>query len=226
MEKSVSLLFPTPIGNFRVPDTEQINRELKQLIFEREKTERSQVYANAGGWHSRADLLEWPHPATAVVQGWIMEAVNHMISATLQMMKAAGMRTQVKGGLLKATAWANVSRYGHYHRMHNHPGSAWSGVYYVDPGREAAGHPLSGLLELIDPRPYANMVATPGDPFGQKAIVKPEAGLMVLFPGWFPHFVHPYFGEEARISISFNVVVSEGAAAAGSSGQGEKSMSQ
>jgi uncharacterized protein (TIGR02466 family) len=224
MEKAVSLLFRTPIGNFRIPDAEPTNRELKRLILEREKTEPSQSYANAGGWHSRPDLLDWPHPAIDVLRGWIMEAVDHMISTTFQTLKAAGMRTTTKGGQLEATAWANVSRYGHYHRVHNHPGSAWSGVYYVDPGTKAPDHPLSGLLELADPRPYANMVETPGEPFAQKAIVKPQAGLIVLFPGWFQHFVHPYFGEEARISIAFNVAVADAPPAASSSARGGKSV--
>ena len=78
----------------------------------------------------------------------------------------------------------------------------------VSPGRREGvdpDHPLSGLLELLDPRPFTEMVATPGEPFGQKAIIKPEAGAMVLFPGWLYHFVNPYFGEGERISIAFNV---------------------
>lgn len=205
MQKSVSFLFPTPIGEFRVPDTEETNRALKELILAKEQSEPGEVFANAGGWHSTMDLLDWKHPAINVVRGWFSEAVNVMMSSTLQMMKQTGMKPGNTRCLLKATAWANVIRFGNYHRFHNHPNSVWSGVYYVDAGLDAPNHPFSGLLELPDPRPFANMVTTPGEPFAQKALIKPEAGMIVMFPSWYYHFVHPYYAEGTRISIAFNV---------------------
>jgi uncharacterized protein (TIGR02466 family) len=204
MEKQVAYIFPTPIGQYRIPDAEATNRELKRLILEREKRETSQVYSNAGGWHSRQDMLDWPDPAIGILRGWILEAVNHIVAAMIEMARTTTGRT-ASPGRLQVKGWANVSRSGDYHRIHNHPGSCWSGVYYVEAGTDAPGYPLSGLLELLDPRPFTEMVSTPGEPFGQKAIIKPEAGMMVLFPSWLYHFVNPYFGEGERISVSFNV---------------------
>ena len=55
---------------------------------------------------------------------------------------------------------------------------------YVDAGAEAPGHRLSGILELCDPRPFTEMVASPGNKFGQRVIFRAEAGMMVLFPSW------------------------------------------
>lgn len=205
MKPNISLLFPTPIGEFRFEDTEATDHALRDLILAKEADEASQTYANAGGWHSKSDLLEWPDPSLKVLNGWIAEAGNNMISATLQMMKSSGMRTTLTPGTLKAKAWANINRFGDYHRSHNHPDAIWSGVYYVDPGLDAPDKPLSGLLELPDPRPYANMVSAPGDPFGQKILIKPQSGLMVVFPSWYYHFVHPYYAEGTRISIAFNI---------------------
>jgi uncharacterized protein (TIGR02466 family) len=103
------------------------------------------------------------------------------------------------------SAWANVARRGHYHRVHNHPSSCWSGVYYVDAGGDAPGHPLSGVLEVCDPRPFTEMVPSPGSPFGQRAVFRAEAGTMVLFPSWLYHFVNPFHGDGERISVAFNV---------------------
>ncbi len=205
MDKQVALAFPTPIGRFKVGDAGAMNRELHRVILEKERSEPTQIYSNAGGWHSRADLLEWPHPEIKALKGWIFEAVQHMINATLELMKASNLRTESSGSL-QIKAWANICRAGHYHRIHNHPGSAWSGVYYVTAGTEAADHPLSGQLELLDPRPFTEMVATPGSPFGQKVLFKPEPGLIILFPGWLYHFVNPYFGGGERISIAFNAI--------------------
>jgi len=204
MEKQVAYIFPTPIGRYQMEGAEATNRELKRIILEKEQGAASQVYSNVGGWHSPQDLLEWPDPAVRILSGWILEAVNHTVTAVTEMMRAT-MGKQASPGRLQVKAWANVCRSGHYHRIHNHPGSCWSGVYYVEAGTDAPDHPLSGLLELLDPRPFTEMVATPGEPFGQKAIIKPEAGAMVLFPGWLYHFVNPYFGEGERISIAFNV---------------------
>jgi len=204
MEKQIANAYPTPVGKFRVPDCEAVNRELRRLILERERAEPSDTHANVGGWHSRADLLDWPDPAIATLRAWIGEAVQTMIAATTGGKPVPGQ--------LRLVAWANVSRKGNYHRLHNHPMSAWSGVYYVTGGDEVPGHPLSGVLELCDPRPFTEMIATPGNPYGQRAIFRAEPGTMVLFPSWLYHFVNPYAGEGERISVAFNVPYSDGRA--------------
>jgi uncharacterized protein (TIGR02466 family) len=205
MEKQVALAYSTPIGRFKVPECEPVNRELQRVILEKEKIEASDNYANVGGWHSRADVFEWPCAEVGVLKGWILEAVRHMVAASTE--------KGLPRGMLGLKAWANVARHGHYHRIHNHPSSAWSGVYYVTAGGDVPGAPLSGVLELCDPRPFTEMVAAPGNPFGQRAIFRPEAGMMVLFPSWLYHFVNPFYGEGERISIAFNVQWQEAPAA-------------
>lgn len=197
MEKQVSMAYPTPIGRFRVPSAESVNQQLRTAILRQEATRGSDDHANVGGWHSPADLLDWPDPGISTLKAWIVEAVSHVVSVTTE--------GKPVGGMYSITAWANVSRRGNYHRMHNHPSSAWSGVYYVDSGGDAPGVPLSGVLELCDPRPYTEMVPTPGSPFGQRAIFRSEPGTFVIFPGWLYHFVNPFQGDGARISVAFNV---------------------
>ena len=34
----------------------------------------------------------------------------------------------------RANMWANINKSGHGNEFHSHPGSFWSGVYYVDDG--------------------------------------------------------------------------------------------
>jgi uncharacterized protein (TIGR02466 family) len=210
MQKQIAMAFPTPVGQFRVPDPGPTNQALARLILDKETADPAgDVYSNAGGWHSKADLLSWPDPAVVTLRGWISEAVNHMVAASAELMRAALGGRPLAPARLHLAAWANVCRSGHYHRVHNHPGGCWSGVYYVQAGTDAPGRPLSGVLELLDPRPFTEMVTTPANPFGQKAIVRPEPGLMVLFPSWLYHCVNPYFGEGERISVSFNVRAEE-----------------
>jgi uncharacterized protein (TIGR02466 family) len=197
MEKQVALSYPTPIGRFRIPEAESVNRDLRQLILDKEKTAPSDNYANVGGWHSQADMMDWPGPAVTALKSWILEAVTHMV--------AVSSDGKAPRGMVRVTAWANVARQGHYHRVHNHPSSAWSGVYYVNAGGDAPGRPLSGVLELCDPRPFTEMVATPGSPFGQRVIFRAEAGTMIVFPSWLYHFVNPFHGDGERISVAFNM---------------------
>jgi uncharacterized protein (TIGR02466 family) len=150
-----------------------------------------------GGWRSEPNLLEWKGEE---INGLVTE-----IQAAIEQVIAATSGDQGFRGYLKLNAWANVLRRGNYNTIHNHPESTWSGVYYVDVGTTATENPLSGVLELMDPRPFVEMVATPGQPFGRPVRIQPENGLMVLFPSWLYHQVHVYSGEGVRIAIAFNV---------------------
>jgi len=59
-------------------------------------------------------------------------------------------------------------------------------------------------LEFLDPRAGVDAVTAPGDPYGEPFRVRPQAGLLVIFPSWLYHWVHPYAGKTPRIAISFN----------------------
>jgi hypothetical protein len=50
-------------------------------------------------------------------------------------------------------------------------------------------------------------VTAPGDPYGEPVRVRPESGLLVVFPSWLYHWVHPYAGQPPRIAVSFNATV-------------------
>ena len=86
------------------------------------------------------------------------------------------------------------------------PGCVWSGVYYVEAGDlPTTEHPKSGVIEFLDPRSGAEMVALPGTPFAQQRTILPKSGEMIVFPSWLKHLVHPYWGGGERISIAFNI---------------------
>jgi uncharacterized protein (TIGR02466 family) len=196
MKIEVTQAFPTSIGRLNVPDAETMNSELGSLIFAEEATYATVGRSNIGGWHSRTDFLNHPEPAVAALTNWITWAVRHMVKAT------TGCDTFQ--GTLLLSAWAAICRTGAYHAPHSHPDSAWSGVYYVDAGTEDPEHPLSGVLEFLDPRAGVEAVTAPGDPYGKPFRIWPEDGLIVIFPSWLYHWVHPYTGLAPRIAISFN----------------------
>jgi len=197
----ISMAFPTLIGRFQISNTETTNAALKKTLLEREASLPSTDYANVGGWHSAGDLLEWQTPEVELLRNWISEALNRMVQATGQLPEVAGRTAPPRGGF-RVSAWGNISRLGNYHRMHNHPNSAWSGCYYVT-GLES-NTSMGGVLELYDPRHFTEMVEVPGSPYGQRLHIRPVPGLMVLFPSWLYHFVHPSNSDAERISIAFN----------------------
>jgi uncharacterized protein (TIGR02466 family) len=189
--------FPTLIGRWLVPDAEVMNQELQALILAEEAKYASLGRSNIGGWHSRTDFLNHSDPAVEALTTWITWAVNEMVKAT------AG-RGSFKG-TMSLSGWATICRAGSYHAPHSHPDSAWSGVYYVDAGTNRTDRSLSGMLEFLDPRAGVEAVTAPGDPYGEPVRVRPAAGLIVIFPSWLYHWVHPYTGDAPRIAVSFNV---------------------
>jgi uncharacterized protein (TIGR02466 family) len=211
MELEITPAFPTLIGRLWVPDAEAMNQYLRELILAEEARYLSLGRSNIGGWHSRPDFLTRPEEAVGALTAWVTWAVSQMIDATA----GAGAFK----GELSVSAWATVSRVGAYHAPHSHPDSAWSGVYYVDAGTVNPDRPLSGVLEFLDPRAGVEAVSAPGDPYGEPTRVRPESGLLVIFPSWLYHWVHPYAGASPRIAVSFNVTL--GARAMGKAGTAE-----
>ncbi len=202
MEFQVTPAFPTLIGRSRVPDAEAMNEELRDLILTEEARYVSLGRSNIGGWHSQTDFLNRPEPAVSALTTWITWAVRQMVDAS------AGHGAYK--GAMSLTAWATICRAGAYHAPHCHPDSAWSGVYYVNSGTHDADRPLSGVLEFLDPRAGVEAVTAPGDPYGEPFRVRPESGLLVIFPSWLYHWVHPYAGHTPRIAVSFNATVASG----------------
>jgi uncharacterized protein (TIGR02466 family) len=203
MQIDITPAFPTLIGRFRVPDADGINQDLQALIIAEEAQYPSLGRSNIGGWHSRPDFLSRRDPAVSALTAWLRWALRRMIDAT------AGANSF--NGTLSASAWATICQAGTYHAPHSHPDSAWSGVYYVDPGTDSQDQPLSGVLEFLDPRAGVEAVSAPGDPYGEPFRVRPQAGLLVLFPSWLYHWVHPYAGQTPRIAVSFNATLGSGA---------------
>jgi uncharacterized protein (TIGR02466 family) len=199
MEFEITPAFPTLIGRCRVPDPEGMNEDLRGLILALEAEYPSLGRSNVGGCHSRPDLLSRSEPAIAALTGWISWAVSQMVTASAD--DGAGPSAPV----VSLAAWATICRSGAYHAPHSHPESAWSGVYYVDAGSRSTERPLSGVLEFLDPRAGAEAVSAPGDPYGAPVRVEPESGLLVVFPSWLYHWVHPYVGSTLRIAVSFNI---------------------
>lgn len=197
-------LFPTPIALFELPDAARINAALEQRIFAREEEVASVRRSNWGGWQSPDDFPKWCGPEGETVLKTAQGLAGQLTC------DREGRRF---GGTWRMNAWANVNRHGQGNEFHTHPGAFWSATYYVRDGGVADDPSLGGEFEIQDPRGIAPAMLAPliafATPGGQSAgaseLVRPRAGLMVLFPSWLSHGVRPYAGTDTRISIALNL---------------------
>jgi len=195
-------LFPTPFLYYVWDDSEALNEELRRRILAHERANRGISKTNVGGWHSETGTLEWCGEAGKTLLSRMFEAANH---ATARM--AADLRVSLPtSDDLKWTlqAWANISRPGAFNKPHTHGGATWSGTYYVDPGDPPADAEHGTPLLLMDSDQGRANTFFPGI-VRMTATIKPEPGLMVLFPSYLPHMVYVLQGKRPRISIAFNL---------------------
>ncbi len=206
MQAEIRSYFATPVVIAMLPDGAELSAELKRIILERERQDQGVQHSNLGGWQSSWDFEEWGGaPAKR-----LLDAARDV--ATRLTSDRAGGTVRIAW---KTNAWANVNRKGHGNEFHTHPGSYWSGTYYVDDGGVGDDPELGGEFEMQDPRGVAPAMYAPhlafGVPGGQSAgaseLIRPRSGQLVLFPSWLSHAVRPYHGERERISIAFNFSV-------------------
>jgi len=102
--------------------------------------------------------------------------------------------------------WSIVNLPGSHNKSHIHPGSHWSGVYYVQAPEK------SGRIQFSDPRTASVMSGIRYQPNSRrkpetwvKVSHNPVAGKMIIFPSWLYHSVEPNLSKDERIIISFNL---------------------
>lgn len=191
-------LWPTTLLQRFLPGHEQANPALATVIEELETANRELTTDYLSG-----NLLAHEHPALQ----WLRECIN---KTAVDYLQRQGLEYPVDWTM---HGWANINRFGDYHDLHNHPHSYLSGTYYVEvpSGAAEAGtrNDLSpGAISFFDPRPQANMTAIRGDAqISPQYSIKPRPGMILMWPSFLHHLVHPNLARQKRISISFNLVL-------------------
>jgi uncharacterized protein (TIGR02466 family) len=187
-------LFATPVFWHICRDVGQLNAQLRERILVEEARGGSQVKSNQGGWQSTTDVFGWGGEPVAQLKRIATAAVE---AATARLPLPSPARLEIR-----LSSWAAVNRRGHYNTAHVHPLATWSGIYYVDPGDDPADG-IGGALELLHPVTASAMTFFPGL-LPSARIVRPEAGMVILFPSYLQHGVRLYQGERPRICVPFN----------------------
>ena len=198
-----TLYFPTMVFSYDIEGSESLNKTLLDLIYaEREHgiaVNKSNT-AELGSWHSATGM----HKKSEYNP--LLKEINSALS------RISSELCYAKDQLLKVTSmWSIINPPGNGNRAHIHPGSLWSGVYYVQAPEGA------GKIEFIDPRSalimnqpkYETKRKRPRECW-TKVNFKPIPGRMVIFPAWLYHGVDSNLSKEKgragdRVIISFNV---------------------
>lgn len=201
--------FPTQFFNRDLSDADEVNRELVELIRAERERDRKGIqrsnFRELGGWHSKNDLHK--DPAYKNITDRVLEH-GEFVSKELNYNK--GYRLTIDA------MWSIINGPGSFNRAHIHPGSLWSGVYYV------AAPEKCGDIEFIDPRTQ-NLIKSaqfvPKKKRPREAWTKvrftPSPGKMIMFPSWLYHSVDPNLSDAEgagaeRIIISFNLSQARG----------------
>jgi len=115
------------------------------------------------------------------------------------------LRRRNRGASRYNGSWSVRLHCAGYHTSHVHPRGWISSACYIQlPDSMRAGHTGEGSLSFGAP----GMITTPSLP--AELSVRPEIGLLVLFPSYFWHGTLPFQSEQPRLTVAFDVVPDAG----------------
>jgi tetratricopeptide (TPR) repeat protein len=115
------------------------------------------------------------------------------------------LRRRNRGASRYNGSWSVRLHSAGYHTSHVHPRGWISSACYIQlPDRMRAGHTGEGNLSFGAP----GMITTPSLP--AELSVRPEIGLLVLFPSYFWHGTLPFQSQQPRLTVAFDVVPDTG----------------
>lgn len=194
-------LFETPILVLDLPQMDGVNAALLRWLPGRRARDPGIRRANGGGWHSTPDLAISREPICQelmqILVGASQEALRVHYGRDGQSVPPFGASVQ---------GWLMALGANDYVLPHDHAGAHWSAAYYVDPG-DGPTDGQSGCIAFV--HPVSGVPQIPGlAPEPTEVSIRPRAGMLVLFPAWLKHYVHPYRGARERVVVSFNLTLS------------------
>ena len=187
-------LFPSPVHIF---DTDGFDEFKDNLIFQvyklREQDPKGHTISNRHGWQSK---------------GFQLSDMNNLLHSTI----LQGLRSfpVIKNTTtMTASAWININSPGAYNVKHSHPESQLSGVMWIKSPKD------SGVIEFDNPNGHQayTEINSYDQKFNDEYFVHhaywlpPIEGRMIVFSSHLQHQVKENKSNEDRISISFNVTL-------------------
>jgi len=187
MAMHTELWFPQVVWSAIVNKVHNI--DLTDFAYQKKKKDQGRIVSNYGGWQSN-DLVAGEHDQ-------LDKLVAHLNFEVNECAKQVGLNP-----VKLYNIWLNINPPGSYNHLHNHVGSVFSGVYYV----QADENQGNIQFERSDNAEYHIPAIVAKDTYytSTRATYKAKTGALYVFPGWLKHSVQGNRSTEDRISISFN----------------------
>ena len=190
------LFFSTPIWASKIENYEKTNHEMFEYIIGLQKNDPEGISkSNFKGWHSENFNMNDEQPKNFV------EAIKNNINTALNDMgwDITNQSVKIQG------AWAIINEKNAWNQKHHHSNSDLSAAYYV------SAHDNCGDIVFYDPRPAPvhkhPMSKFPNELNATRRQIKPEPGMLILFPSYLEHSVRANLSDEKRVVISFNLIL-------------------
>ena len=191
-------VFPTLIHEFDFSNFTEVESDIIKSVYKEQKDDSIGItISNMGGWHSK-DL-----PTNHFISNIILTELGKYFSENNIFKEGTALSLQ--------NVWIIINNKGHYNTMHTHPGSDLSGVCWIKTPQDC------GRLEFENPNSHSrhNEINCYTDNFKQGTGIyqswwyEPQVGRIVIFPASLYHQVKPNNSNQDRISISFNINLTE-----------------
>ena len=190
-----NLIFPIPIHQFDVNGFSEIKDELIDYAYDYKKKDPKGVsLSNRGGWQSEG-----------------FEIINEDDVLQLFLINCLSNFPPIKESVeLRGYAWININKPGDYNIKHVHPTNNLSGVLWVKAPQN------SGDIVFDSPNNFESYLENKSyiDDFKKSYFIDdsyhcyPTEGRMIVFPSHLQHHVQENKSNEDRISVSFNIRLS------------------
>lgn len=188
------LFFSTAVWASKINNFPEINNQMFDYIINLQKKDTIGITkSNFKGWHSKDFDLKDEQPKNFV------KAIKQNLNIALDDMNWDLTKQTVN---IKSM-WAIINEKAAWNQKHLHSNSDLSAAYYV------CAEENCGDIVFYDPRPsrvYKHPISkSPNKLNATVNSIKPEPGLLVLFPSYLDHSVNPNMSDKKRIVISFNL---------------------
>ena len=191
-----NLIFPVPIHQFDVNGFSEIQDELIDHVYKmREKDPVGHTISNRRGWQSFCFSI---HEEDNVLKKFLTNCL-------------AEFPPIKKSVNLNVSAWVNINPPDAFNMKHNHPTSDLSGVLWIKSPVKC------GDIVFVSPCSFAthreiecyNEDFKERNSYYSSYYFETVAGRLLVFPSYLEHYVDFNKSNEDRISVSFNIRLSD-----------------
>lgn len=183
-------IFITPINKIFL--NQDLNT-IRSIIKDMETKYPSEKKSNVGGYQT-------PNIAFKKIKEFkpLIKDIEHY--ANLYSSKILRIKDKVK----ISNMWGNINYYKDFNRMHTHPWSYVSGVFYVSAPKDCGDLNFRSLqsIESYIPHKHRNFANCYNS---EEFVFQVQNNNLFLFPPWTQHYVGPNFSDHERITIAFNL---------------------